>query len=93
MADELINIEVAYAKPDRQSVISLELHAGSTAEQVITASGVLEQFPEIDLSQQKVGIFGQVCTLDKPVVDGDRVEIYRPLLQNPVDARRGRLQK
>jgi len=93
MADESISIEVAYATPERQAVIALELHAGDTVEQAIEASGILGQFPEINLSQQKIGIFGQVCTLDKTVADGDRVEIYRPLLQNPMDARRGRLQK
>jgi putative ubiquitin-RnfH superfamily antitoxin RatB of RatAB toxin-antitoxin module len=79
MADALICVEVAYAKPDRQSVISLTLPIDSIAEQ--------------DLSQQKIGIFGQVCKLDKPLNDGDRVEIYRPLQQNPMDARRGRLLK
>jgi putative ubiquitin-RnfH superfamily antitoxin RatB of RatAB toxin-antitoxin module len=93
MADALICVEVAYAKLDRQSVISLTLPIDSIAEQAISASGILLQFPEIDLSQQKIGIFGQVCKLDKPLNDGDRVEIYRPLQQNPMDARRGRLLK
>ena len=93
MADALISVEVAYAKPDGQSIIGLTLPIESTAEQAISASGILLQFPEIDLKQQKIGIFGQVCKLDKPLNDGDRVEIYRPLQQNPMDARRGRLQK
>lgn len=93
MADDLINIEVAYATPDRQAIIPLEVPTGSTVEQVITASGILQQFPEIDLGQQKVGIFSQICALEKTLADGDRVEIYRPLKQNPMDARRGRMQK
>jgi len=93
MADELIAIEVAYAQPDKQVVIPLGVAAGSTVAQAIQASGILAQFPEIDLGQQKVGICGQVCSLDKTVNAGNRVEIYRPLLQNPMDARRGRLQK
>lgn len=93
MADKSISVEVVYAEPERQAVIPLELHAGSTAEQAITASGILTQFPEIDLTLQKIGIFGQICVLDRTVADGDRIEIYRPLLQNPMDARRGRLQK
>jgi putative ubiquitin-RnfH superfamily antitoxin RatB of RatAB toxin-antitoxin module len=67
--------------------------AGSTVAQAIAASGILEQFPDINLNQQKAGIFGQICTQDKTLADGDRVEIYRALLQNPMDARRGRLQK
>ncbi len=93
MAVELISIEVAYAKSDAQAVIPLDVPAGCTVEQAIRTSGILNQFPEVDLTQQKVGIFGQVCTLDKTIADSDRVEIYRPLLQNPMDARRGRLQK
>ena len=93
MADESISVEVAYAKPDAQVVIPLGVPAGCTVEHAIVASGILEQFRGIDLSQQKAGIFGQICTLDKTLVDGDRIEIYRPLLQNPMDARRGRLQK
>lgn len=93
MAAETIAIEVAYATPERQVVIPIDVPAGSTAEQAIKASGFLEQFPEVDLSLQKIGIFGHVCTLDKGLADGDRIEIYRPLMQNPMDARRGRLNK
>lgn len=93
MADELIGVEVAYATPDRQQLIPVSLAANSTVEQAIEVSGILQEFPEIDLSQQKVGIFGQICNLDKNLSAEDRVEIYRPLKQNPMDARRGRLQK
>ena len=93
MAEETIRVEVAYALPERQAVIELALPTDSTVEQAIQASGILLQFPEIDLSRQKVGVFSQVCKLDKVLTDGDRVEIYRPLRQDPMDARRGRLQK
>lgn len=93
MADDLIAVEVAYATPDRQLLILIRLAANSSIEQAIAASGILREFPEIDLSQQKVGVFGLVCNLDKTVSADDRVEIYRPLRQNPMDARRGRLQK
>lgn len=93
MADETIHVQVAYATPERQTIINVDLSAGSNVEQAIAASGILQQFPEIDLSQQKVGIFGQVCKAEQILVDGNRVEIYRPLLQNPMDARRGRLPK
>lgn len=93
MVDELITVEVAYATPDRQLLIPIKLAAGGNVEQAIEASGILRQFPEINLNQQKVGIFSQICKLDKTLADGDRVEIYRPLQQNPMDARRGRLQK
>ncbi|PPD33998.1 MAG: RnfH family protein [Methylomonas sp.] len=93
MADALISVEVAYAKPDRQNIISLILPIDSTAQQAILASGILQQFPEIDLSLQKIGIFGQACKLDKPLTDGDRIEIYRPLQQHPMEARRYRVSK
>jgi len=93
MADDLIAVEVAYATPERQLLIPISLAANSTVELAIEASGILQEFPEIDLSQQKMGIFGQVCNLDKNLSAEDRVEIYRPLKQDPMDARRGRLQK
>lgn len=89
----MIAVEVAYATPDRQVLIPLSLATNSTVEQAIEASGILREFLDIDLSQQKVGIFGVVYNLDKIVSSEDRVEIYRPLRQNPMDARRGRLHK
>lgn len=93
MAAELINVEVAYARPDQQVIVAVSVPAETSAEQAILASGILERFPEIDLSQQKVGIFSQICTLQKILNNGDRIEIYRPLLQDPMTARRNRLQK
>ena len=93
MADELIAVEVAYATPERQLLIPVSLKANSTIEQAIEVSGILREFSEIELGQQKVGIFGVICGLDKTLNPEDRVEIYRPLRQNPMDARRGRLQK
>ena len=92
MVDE-INIEVVYALPDRAAIVDLTLAADSTIEQAIIASGLWQRFPDISLSQQKVGIFGQIVALDKTLTDGDRVEIYRPLQQDPMTARRHRLQK
>jgi putative ubiquitin-RnfH superfamily antitoxin RatB of RatAB toxin-antitoxin module len=93
MADEIILVEVAYATPERQVIVAVDLPLDGTVEQAIQASGILQQCPEIDLSQQKVGVFGQICKLHKSLTNGDRVEIYRALQQNPMDARRGRLQK
>jgi putative ubiquitin-RnfH superfamily antitoxin RatB of RatAB toxin-antitoxin module len=93
MAAELISVEVAYARPDQQVIVAVSVPAETSAEQAILASGILERFPEIDLSQQKVGIFSQICTLQKILNNGDRIEIYRPLLQDPMTARRNRLQK
>lgn len=88
MAAELIAIEVAYAKANQQTVLRLQMANTSTVEQAIIESGILQQWPEIDLQKNKVGIFGQICELDKVLNAGDRVEIYRPLQKDPMDARR-----
>ena len=93
MADELIDVEVAYATPEQQAIIAITLPAGSTAEQAIQVSGILQQFAEIDLSVQKIGIFASVCKPEQTLNTGDRVEIYRPLVQDPMQARRNRVQK
>lgn len=88
MEAELIEIEVAYATANQQTVLRLQIANSSTVEQAIIESGILQQWPEIDLQKNKVGIFGQLCELDKILNAGDRVEIYRPLQKDPMDARR-----
>lgn len=88
--EENWRIEVAYATPQRQEVIEVPAHPGTTIEQTIRASGMLERFPEIDLSRHRVGIFGELAGLRDPVHDGDRIEIYRPLLADPKEVRRKR---
>lgn len=93
MAVDQINVEVAYALPERQILIPLALPLGSTAGQAISASGIAGQLPDIDLARQTIGIFGTVCSPDKVLADGDRVEIYRPLRKNPMEARRERVKK
>ncbi len=85
-----LQVEVAYALPEQQSLLSVTLPAGSTAEEAIRASGIMERHPEIDLTSQSVGVFGQVVGLDTPLNDGDRVEIYRPLQVDPKQARKRR---
>ncbi len=93
MVEKLIAIEVAYAKPDQQVIIPLYMPENTTVEQTIKASRLLEQFPEIAASDLNVGIFGSVCKLEQPVRDGDRIEVYRPLINDPKDARRQRAAK
>ncbi|MFM8342317.1 MAG: RnfH family protein [Methylomonas sp.] len=83
-----MDIEVAYAKANQQTVLRLQIVNSITVEQAIIESGILQQWPEIDLQKNKVGIFGQLCELDKILNAGDRVEIYRPLQKDPMDARR-----
>ena len=81
-------VEVAYATPVRQEIIEVSVPPGTTVEQVIHASGMLARFPEIELTRQRVGIFGETARLQDAVHDGDRVEIYRPLVADPKEARR-----
>ena len=85
---EPLHVEVAYARADRQFVIPLELPAGATLADAIHASGLLASCPEIDLDRQRVGVFGKLAPLDRALSDGDRVEIYRPLVGDPKEIRR-----
>ena len=87
---ELIEVEVAYARPDAQVIISLRVAGGTTVEAAIRASGILERFPEIDLGRHRVGVFGKLAERDRTLEAGDRVEIYRPLAADPKAARRRR---
>jgi putative ubiquitin-RnfH superfamily antitoxin RatB of RatAB toxin-antitoxin module len=89
MADP-IQIEIAYAKPARQELVKLKLPAGSTVQQAIEASGLLARYPEIDLAQAKVGIYGKLARLDTALREKDRVEIYRPLIADPKEVRKAR---
>jgi putative ubiquitin-RnfH superfamily antitoxin RatB of RatAB toxin-antitoxin module len=83
-------VEVAYATPDQQTILQVTVAAGSTIETAIDRSGILEHYPEIDLSQQKVGIFSKICALSDVVSHGDRIEIYRSLTIDPKESRRQR---
>lgn len=85
-----IAVEVAYARPDEQIIIPLEIEAGATIEQAIQCSGVLTRFPEIDLAVNKVGVFSKLGKLDAVLRAGDRVEIYRALIADPKEVRKQR---
>lgn len=87
MVDEL-RVEICYAEPDEQVLLSLKVPIGSTAFQAIELSNILVRFPEIDLSKNPVGIFSRKVSLSQILRDGDRVEIYRPLLIDPKEIRR-----
>ena len=78
-----MKVSIAYASPTRQAWFSVEVPDGATIGDAIERSGVLQQFPEINLEQQKVGIFGKLAKLDAALTDGDRVEIYRPITCDP----------
>jgi putative ubiquitin-RnfH superfamily antitoxin RatB of RatAB toxin-antitoxin module len=89
----MVNVEVAYAKPEEQVIVALAMEEGATVEAAIKASGLLERFPEIVKSELNAGIFGVACKLDQAVSDADRIEIYRPLVHDPKEARRQRALK
>lgn len=88
-----IGVEVVYALPMRQVLLRVSLSKGGTVEDAIRASGLMDAFPEIDLSKNKVGIFSKLVKLDETVRDKDRVEIYRPLIADPKEVRRKRAEE
>lgn len=89
MSSEIL-VEVAYALPQQQVIIPMKVAEGTTAEQAVQASGILKKFPEIDLAQNKLGIFGKLTKNDTVLRERDRVEIYRPLIADPKEVRRQR---
>ena len=91
--DKTIPVEVAYAKPDHQMIIPLQVKPGTTLIEAIKLSGILEQFPEIDLETNKFGIFSKASEADTVLREKDRVEIYRPLIADPKESRRRRAEK
>lgn len=88
-----IRVEVVYATPEAQLLLKIVMAAGATVRDAIVKSGMLDEFPEIDLATAKTGIYGEPVPLDTALKDKDRVEIYRPLLADPKEARRLRAQR
>ncbi|VTT27660.1 yfjF [Klebsiella pneumoniae] len=88
-----IVVEVAYALPDKQYLYSVKVPEGSSVEQAIIASGLLEIRSDISLQHNKVGIFSRSVKLQDEVQSGDRIEIYRPLIADPKDLRRQRAER
>jgi putative ubiquitin-RnfH superfamily antitoxin RatB of RatAB toxin-antitoxin module len=86
-----MNVGVCYAHADRQLWIRLEVPTDSSVAEVIKLSGLLKRYPEIDLTTQKVGIFGKFAQLDSVVQEGDRVEIYRQITADPKLVKRRKL--
>jgi len=91
-AEEMLHIEVVYALPGRAYLIPVDVPQGTTLKQGIELSGILDQCPDIDLSRNKMGIFGKLKDPGTRLKDGDRIEIYRPLKVDPKEARRKRAQ-
>lgn len=94
MAEEkTILVEVAYATPEQQVIIPLQVKPGTTLIEAIHDSGILAQFSEIDIDTSKFGIFSKISKPDTVLREKDRVEIYRPLIADPKESRRKRAEK
>jgi putative ubiquitin-RnfH superfamily antitoxin RatB of RatAB toxin-antitoxin module len=85
---DTIEVEVVYALAERQALVAVAIPAGATAADAIEQSGIARRFPEQDLSACKIGIWGRLVDGDQLLENGDRVEIYRPLIIDPREARR-----
>lgn len=88
-----MKIEVCYALPEKQELVRIELNDGATLESAVIASGLMAKYPEISLADGKFGVFGKIVRTDGVLADGDRVEIYRPLIADPKEVRRKRAEE
>ena len=85
-----INVEVAYALPEKQVIRTVNVDAGTTIGAAIVQSGIMMDYPDLELEDAKVGIFGKAAVMTTVLADGDRVEIYRALIADPKEVRRKR---
>lgn len=93
MPEKLINIEIAYAQPQQQWLLKLQVLANTTIANAIKQANLVDIFPQVALELDNVGIFGRSCSLDTILKHNDRVEIYRALICDPKQARRNRAAK
>ena len=89
----MINVEIVFALPDKATILNVEVEQGQSVEQVVIQSGILEQCPEIDPNNLSLGIWNRTVKAKHIVLEGDRIEIYRPLIADPKDVRRRRAEK
>ena len=85
-----IHVEIVYVLAQRQKVVPMSLPEGTTIKEAIERSGLLAEFPEIDLAKNKLGIWNKLAKADAVLRDKDRIEIYRPLIADPKEVRRQR---
>ncbi|MFY0649767.1 MAG: RnfH family protein [Methylophilaceae bacterium] len=93
MTDNDILIEVAFASPTKQLIIPIKVKIGTTAREAIILSGIQNQFSEISIDSDPIGIFGKHTTYDQILREKDRIEIYRPLIADPKEIRRQRAEQ
>ena len=89
----MLHVEVIYALRNRQVLLAFEVEEETTVKEAIESSGILRRFPDVDLIRMPVGIFGRATRLDARLRDGDRIEIYRPLIADPKQARHARVKR
>ncbi|MFK5893392.1 MAG: RnfH family protein [Pseudomonadota bacterium] len=90
MNEEKIQVEVVYGTKEKQLLMQVDVNKNATIEDAIRNSGILGEFPEIDLEVNKVGVFSKLAKLDKVLKNKDRVEIYRKLIADPKEVRKQR---
>ena len=90
MAGDLIHIEIAYATPQRQMILEQTVEPGTSPRQAVIDSAIDQHFPEIDKQDCDIGIFGKAVRADHELENGDRIEIYRPLIADPKEVRKQR---
>ena len=89
----MINVEVVFALPTTATCLSIEVPQGTTVEQAVIQSGIIQKCPEIDATSLTLGVWNRTVKANYELKDGDRIEIYRPLIADPKDARRKRAEK
>lgn len=88
-----LSLEVVYALAREQRVLRVRVPRGASLRQAIERSGLLNAYPEIDLARNRIGSFGRLRDPDEPAREGDRIEIYRPLVLDPRERRRHAARK
>ena len=89
----MISVEIVFALPTKATTLTVEVAQGTTAEQAVLQSGIIEKCPEIDPTALTLGVWNRTVKEHYELKDGDRIEIYRPLIADPKDARRKRAEK
>lgn len=93
MTSETLTIEVAYALPNKQQIVTVDVTPGTAALEAVKQSTITQAFPEIDLEKIKMGVFGKAIKSNYELKAGDRIEIYRPLKSDPKASRKARADK